>query len=206
MKKLEEERVQRHERRAIEEDRYQVDVARRRLQEGTTDVINPVVRQAPLPLQTTTTTTATQPVGSTALAPYPVFQQVPPLLTSTPLPVESTLPSRQHHTQHTQQPLPYTQQHTQQQPQHQPQQQQPSPRTPRTSFPPPSASDVGRWLSKLGYEEYYERFMTNGFDKMEAIALLDVKDIESLNITLAGHRKGLIAAVMALQAKNLEGF
>jgi len=56
-------------------------------------------------------------------------------------------------------------------------------------------------LTSPTYKDYFQQFMSNGYEKLSVVALMDFKDLDLLNIVLPGHRKGLMAAILDLNSQ-----
>ena len=61
-------------------------------------------------------------------------------------------------------------------------------------------SEVTNWLKSIGFASYAAKFHQYGYDSLQLVALLDEDDLNILEITLPGHRKGLLAAANKLRA------
>ncbi len=56
------------------------------------------------------------------------------------------------------------------------------------------ADEVRAWLASLKLEQYASSFIENGYDDLSALADMDDKDLDTLGITRAGHRKRILVS------------
>jgi class 3 adenylate cyclase/predicted ATPase len=61
--------------------------------------------------------------------------------------------------------------------------------------------DVTEWLQKLGLEQYESAFRANEIDA-EVLRSLTAEDLKDLGITLVGHRRRLLNAIVSLRAET----
>ena len=54
------------------------------------------------------------------------------------------------------------------------------------------------WLRGCGCERYADDFMANGYDSLLVIQQLDPADLDTIGVTLPGHRKGAELASLSL--------
>jgi hypothetical protein len=52
------------------------------------------------------------------------------------------------------------------------------------------AGEVGEWLRSCGCERYADDFVANGYDSLVVVQQLDSADLDTIGVTLPGHRKG----------------
>ncbi|XP_065839887.1 growth factor receptor-bound protein 14-like [Oscarella lobularis] len=55
------------------------------------------------------------------------------------------------------------------------------------------SGDVREWLASLKLDRYYDQFIDNGYDDLSSLQNLTDDDLNAIGVTLAGHRKRLIA-------------
>jgi class 3 adenylate cyclase/predicted ATPase len=60
--------------------------------------------------------------------------------------------------------------------------------------------DVTEWLQKLGLDQYEQAFRANEIDA-EVLPSLTAEDLKDLGITLVGHRRLLLSAIVSLRAQ-----
>jgi hypothetical protein len=65
-----------------------------------------------------------------------------------------------------------------------------------------SQEEVTMWLKQNGFEMYRDVFMKNGYDSLSVVAALDSNDLDIMEITLPGHRKGLLNAASKLKRQE----
>src|SRR5439155_1760075 len=63
-----------------------------------------------------------------------------------------------------------------------------------------AAMDVTEWLQKLGLEQYEPAFRANEIDA-EVLPSLMAQDLKDLGVTLVGHRRRLLDAIVLLRAQ-----
>jgi hypothetical protein len=64
-----------------------------------------------------------------------------------------------------------------------------------------SAMDVTEWLRKLGLEQYEPALRANEIDA-EVLPNLTAEDLKDLGVTLVGHRRRLLNAIVSLRAEG----
>jgi class 3 adenylate cyclase/predicted ATPase len=64
----------------------------------------------------------------------------------------------------------------------------------------PSAMDVAEWLQKLGLERYEPAFRANEIDA-KVLLSLTAEDLKDIGVTLVGHRRRLLNAIVSLRAE-----
>jgi len=58
---------------------------------------------------------------------------------------------------------------------------------------------IADWLSRVGMQEYTQRFAENGID-LDIVAELTDQDLEKIGVTSLGHRRKLLRAIANLKA------
>ena len=53
------------------------------------------------------------------------------------------------------------------------------------------AEAVKKWLETIGHDGYIDAFIEAGYDKMDTVAMIDIKDLEGMSVK-PGHRKELM--------------
>ena len=64
-----------------------------------------------------------------------------------------------------------------------------------------SYASVEEWLSSIKMDRYTAIFLHAGYQHMEQVAQIALKDLLDLNITLVGHQKKIINSVQTLRAQ-----
>jgi hypothetical protein len=54
------------------------------------------------------------------------------------------------------------------------------------------ADEIKAFLASLKLEQYSPNFLDNGFDDPSCLKTVDEKDLDSMGITLVGHRKRIL--------------
>lgn len=58
--------------------------------------------------------------------------------------------------------------------------------------------EVGKWLEEIGMEQYHQAFIESGFDTILSLKMLDDDDLESMGVTILGHKRIILTAAKAL--------
>ena len=58
---------------------------------------------------------------------------------------------------------------------------------------------VGTWLHTLGFHQYTEAFIDNGYDDLEVCRQIGDADLDAIGVTTAEDRTDLLRAVSGLQ-------
>uniref|UniRef100_A0A6B2L3J4 SAM domain-containing protein n=1 Tax=Arcella intermedia TaxID=1963864 RepID=A0A6B2L3J4_9EUKA len=61
---------------------------------------------------------------------------------------------------------------------------------------------VAEWLAENGLAEYYQKFISCGYESIEIISLIDDAELSAINIPKPGHRKALLLACQKLRENN----
>ena len=65
--------------------------------------------------------------------------------------------------------------------------------------------DIGSWLESLGLEQYVQAFCDNDIDA-ETLPQLSAEDLKELGVASIGHRKKILQAVAALEARPAQDY
>jgi len=61
--------------------------------------------------------------------------------------------------------------------------------------------EIHSWLNELSLAEYLANFISNGFDTIEVISMINETDLDNCQITLTGHRKKILHATNLLSSE-----
>lgn len=64
-----------------------------------------------------------------------------------------------------------------------------------------SYESVEEWLTSIKMERYTDHFLQAGYNTMEVVANLSLKDLTALGVTLVGHQKKIINSIQTLRAQ-----
>ena len=62
-------------------------------------------------------------------------------------------------------------------------------------------NSIEEWLTSLKMDRYIEHFLQAGFTGMDQVALVTLKDLTALGITLVGHQKKIMNSIQTLRAQ-----
>ena len=62
--------------------------------------------------------------------------------------------------------------------------------------------EVGKWLEDIGMEQYHKAFIDFGFDTILSLKMLDNDDLDSMGITILGHKRIILTAARTLSATH----
>ena len=57
------------------------------------------------------------------------------------------------------------------------------------------------WLTSIKMERYIEHFLQAGYTGMDQVAMISLKDLSAIGVTLIGHKKKIINSVQTLRAQ-----
>ena len=58
--------------------------------------------------------------------------------------------------------------------------------------------EVGKWLEGIGMEQYHKAFIEWGFDTILSLKMIDNEDLESMGVTILGHKRIILTAAKEL--------